>query len=284
MKKKFLLEINHLENLDTIVLSGFGHVGIDYVGNLFDNNNQILRIPPLSFFRKVLSLKRFFKIDLNKIDNQGQILKIVYSKILNKGNLKSYNFFKNNYQKKKFRIYFYQFLKISKEREKLKKILLAIHYGISKLNNINILNKKYIFLQEDRANHCYNYLKKKKTKFIFVIRDPRATFSGSYKSQRLHKLNKTYGFDRVLGNWLTAYEFVKSLKKKNLFILQNEKFQGKINLRRELNKLCKWLNVSYTKSLEKPTYFGDIVHGESAYLGKYEQKKNYQKIIMILKI
>ena len=117
-----------------------------------------------------------------------------------------------------------------------------------------------------------------------MIRDPRATFSGSYKSQRLHKLHKTYGFDRVLGNWLTAYEFVKSLKKKDLFILQNEKFQGKINLQRELNKLCKWLNVSYSKNLEKPTHFGAIVYGESSYLGKYEQKKNYQKIIMTLKI
>ena len=83
------------------------------------------------------------------------------------------------------------------------------------MNGINILNKKYIFLQEDRANHCYNYLKK--AKFIFVIRDPRATFSGSYKSQRLHKLHKTYGFDRVLGNWLTAYEFVKSLKKRFIY-------------------------------------------------------------------
>ena len=94
MKKKILLEINHLENLDTIVLSGFGHVGLDYIGNLFDNNNEILRIPPLSFFRKVILLKKFFKIDLNKIDNQEQIFKIVNSKILNKGNLKSYNFFK----------------------------------------------------------------------------------------------------------------------------------------------------------------------------------------------
>ena len=43
MKKKILLEINHLENLDTIVLSGFGHVGLDYIGNLFDNNNEILK-------------------------------------------------------------------------------------------------------------------------------------------------------------------------------------------------------------------------------------------------
>ena len=65
----------------------------------------------IKLFRKVILLKNFFKIDLNKI-HQEQIFKIVNSKILNKGNLKSYNFFKNNYQK--FRIYFYQFLKFQK--------------------------------------------------------------------------------------------------------------------------------------------------------------------------
>ena len=32
--EKILLEISNLENLEYIVLSGFGHVGLDYIGNL----------------------------------------------------------------------------------------------------------------------------------------------------------------------------------------------------------------------------------------------------------
>lgn len=54
----FLDEIEKLDKIDLVVLSCYGHVGIDYVGNLFDSNKQIIRFPPLSFFRKLKIAKK----------------------------------------------------------------------------------------------------------------------------------------------------------------------------------------------------------------------------------
>ena len=44
-----------------------------------------------------------------------------------------------------------------------------------------------------------------------------------------------------------------------------------------MKKICKWLNISFSKSLLQPTYFGKIWYGDSAYLGKREQKKPLPK-------
>ena len=69
-KEKFLDEINKLDKIDLVVLSGYGHVGVDYVGNLFDNNRQIIRFPPLSFFRKLkLCKNKGIKINGNILIN-----------------------------------------------------------------------------------------------------------------------------------------------------------------------------------------------------------------------
>ena len=277
MTKKILKEINKLENLEIIVLSCFGHVGTDFVGNLFDSNKEILRIPPLNYFRKISLLKKIEKLDLKNIVNRNELLKIIFTKFLYKSPIKSYNIFKNNSQKKKFKILFNQYLKYSNERNLEKKFFFAIHYCISKLNKINILNKKYIFTQEETSIYCNRYISLFKTNFIFVIRDPRATFSGSFKNHKSHGINKSYGFDRVLGNWLTAYEFIKKINKNKIFILKNEKFQGKKNLKREMKKICHWLNINYSKSLEQPSYFGKVWYGDSSYLGKYEQSKPLPK-------
>ena len=90
-----------------------------------------------------------------------------------------------------------------------KKIFLGIHYSLSKIYKIKILDKKYIFTQEDRTNYCPLYNKYFKTKYILVIRDPRATFAGSFKMHEFWNLHKTYSFDRLLGNWLIADQFFK---------------------------------------------------------------------------
>ena len=68
----FLGEINKLDKIDLVVLSCFGHVGIDYVGNLFDNNKQVIRFPPLSFFRYL----KIYKNKGIKIDDSIQINKL----------------------------------------------------------------------------------------------------------------------------------------------------------------------------------------------------------------
>ena len=277
MTKKKLAEIRKLEKIDIVVLSCFGHVGIDYVGNLFDNNDQLIRLPPLSFFRKLKIVNKKNKIRINNYKDKEKLCNILITYFFKKSPLKSYNFFQSDAQKKKFKLYFLEFFKFSKENNFEKKIFLAIHYSFAKLYKIGILNKKFILAQEDRPNYCHNYYKYFKTRYIFVIRDPRAAFSGSFKSQKLKALSKTYGFDRVIGNWLTAEGFVKKFNNQNLYLLKNEKFQGKHNLKKEMKKLSKWLNIDYSNSLTKPTYLGKRWYGDSSYLGKLEQSKPLPK-------
>ena len=276
-KKKKINEILQFQEKELIVLSCFGHVAIDYVSNLFDNNKQIIKIPSLYFFRKLMILKRRKKIFIDQYKNKKTLSMFIRKNFLKKSPMKSYNFFKNSAQKRKFDKYFIDFLNTTKEKKFEKKIFLAINYSIAKIHHINILSKKYIFTQEDRPNYCHFYSKFFNVKYLFVVRDPRATFSGSFKSQKLHKIGKTYGFDRVLGNYLTAAEFIEKFSNKKLYLLKNESFQGKKNLRKQMKKICKWLNISFSKSLLQPTYFGKIWHGDSAYLGKREQKKPLPK-------
>jgi len=281
-QEKFLDEINKLDKIDLVVLSCFGHVGIDYVGNLFDNNKQIIRFPPLSFFRKLkISKNKGIKIDDNISINN--LTDIIINNFLKKSPLKSYNFFHNNTQKKQFKLFFEKFMNNSNTINFKKKIFLGIHYGLSKIYKIKILNKKFIFTQEDRPNYCHHYNKYFKTKFIFVIRDPRATFAGSFNSQNLKNLKKTYGFDRILGNWLIADKFVEKIKKEKLYILKNEKFQGSSKLKKEMKKLSRWLQIRYSEQLTKTSYFGKKWHGDSSYLGKFERSKPLPKNFYTLK-
>jgi len=270
-------EIKKIETIKLLVLSGFGHVGVDYVGNLFDFNDEILKIPALGFFRKIKLLRRKNNIHIEKISNKKNLCKIILQYFFKESPIKSYNFFNNKTQKKNFEYYFIKYLNNTKEKIIEKKIFLAIHYSIAKIYRIKILNKKFILTQEDRPNHCSNYLKYFETKYIFVVRDPRATFAGSFRSQKRHGMIRSYGFDRVLGNWLTAVDFIKDLDKKKFYIIKNERFQGKKNLKREVNKLCKWIKIKYSKSLENPTYFGKKWHGDSSYLSKYESSKALPK-------
>ena len=281
-KEKFLDEINKLDKIDLVVLSGYGHVGVDYVGNLFDNNRQIIRFPPLSFFRKLkLCKNKGIKINCNILINN--LTNIIINNFLNKNPTKSFNFFQNNFQKKQFKFFFKKFMNYSNTINFEKKIFLGIHYSLSKIYKIKILDKKYIFTQEDRTNYCPLYNKYFKTKYILVIRDPRATFAGSFKMHEFWNLHKTYSFDRLLGNWLIADQFFKKDKNNKVYLLQNEKFQGILKLRKEMKKLSKWLNIKYSKELNKPTYFGKVWHGDSSYLGKNEQKKPLPKNFYNLK-
>jgi hypothetical protein len=275
-KNFFLDEIEKVDNIDIIVLSCFGHVGIDYVGNLFDNNKQIIRFPPLAFFRR-LKIAKKKGIEINSNIKIKKLSRIVINNFLQKSCLVSYNFFQNNSQKKQFRLFFEKFIKYSNANNFEKKLFLGIYYGLSKIYRIKILNKKYIFTQEDRTNYCHLYKKYFKTKYILVIRDPRATFAGSFNMHKFWNLNKTYSFDRLLGNWLIADQFFKKNKNSKVYILQNEKFQGILKLKKEMKKLSKWLNIKYSKELIKPTFFGKIWHGDSSYLGKSERTKALPK-------
>ena len=73
------------------------------------------------------------------------------------------------------------------------------------------------------------------------------------------------------------------MTKKKVLVLKNEDMHS--NLKSEMKKLCKWLNIRFNKSLLNQTFAGKKWLGESSYLGKDDLKKqrpkNYYKPINI---
>ena len=67
----------------------------------------------------------------------------------------------------------------------------------------------------------------------------------------------------------------KALKKINSLILKNEKMHN--NLKLEMRRLCKWLDIKFNKSLLHSTFLGKEWIGDSSYLSKIDLKKPYPK-------
>jgi hypothetical protein len=80
-----------LAKLPILVLSTFGHCGIDWFGNLLDSHKEILMIPALSYFRRLEFLKEK-KIDIKSLSILD-ISKVIIEEICRKSSFKSYNFF-----------------------------------------------------------------------------------------------------------------------------------------------------------------------------------------------
>ena len=60
-----------------------------------------------------------------------------------------------------------------------------------------------------------------------------------------------------------------------ILILKNEKMHN--NLRLEMRRLCKWLDIKFNKSLLYSTFLGRKWIGETGYLSKVDLKKPYPK-------
>ena len=103
------------------------------------------------------------------------------------------------------------------------------------------------------------------------------------KFQRYKNIPFSFPFDINLSFTLSAQEFCQKMTKKKVLVLKNEDMHS--NLKSEMKKLCKWLNIRFNKSLLHSTSAGKKWMGESSYLGKGELNKqppkNYYKPINI---
>ena len=152
------------------------------------------------------------------------------------------------------------------------------------MNNINFDKIKVLITHEHAAWYCNNYSKYFNTKFLFIIRDPRAAFAGSFRTfDRYHDFSKSHKLTLVLSFWLAATNFIKmNRKKKDVYVIKNGKINH--NIKVELKKLCKWMKINFKPILLKPTILGKEWHGDSPYIQKFELKKNYQKITIFKKM
>ena len=157
-----------------------------------------------------------------------------------------------------------------------KRLFLAIHYAYSKVKKINLNKIKVIVAHEHAPWNCYEYDKYFNSKFIFMVRDPRATIAGSLRGfERHNNVPLSFPIDINLSFMFAASEFCKKMTKKKVLILRNEDMVQ--NLKKQMKKVSKWINIKFNKSLLKQTFAGKAWFGESSYLGKGDLKKKRPK-------
>ena len=115
-----------------------------------------------------------------------------------------------------------------------------------------------------------------------MVRDPRATIAGSLRGfQRCKDIPTNFPFDINISFAFSAHKFIQSLPKNKFIILKNEEMHK--NLKTQMQRLSKWLNIKFNKSLLHSTFSGKRWLGESSYIGKGDLKKkapkNYYNLI-----
>ena len=257
-----------------IVLSTFGHCGVDWLHSLLDDHKQILIIPSLSFYRKSEIVKKKFKINTkNKMLFVEKLLDLLLKTRTHTMRLKILR-----YPQKKtlFKKYVYHYLSQRENFNLNKDLFEAIHFAYVKINNIDIKKKKVIVAHEHLPWNCYKYKKYFDTKFVLILRDPRASIAGSIKYLKRFTQQLTgYQIDMIFSYFLSAFALSEQTNKKKLYVIRNEKMN--LNLKKEMKKLSNWMGVNYDKSMLDSTLLGKKWNGESAYIAKNDLRKKVPK-------
>ena len=93
-----------------------------------------------------------------------------------------------------------------------------------------------------------------------------------------HNNDKIYSnqFDHIIYTWKFTNLFVENYRNKTkIFIAQNEKMHK--NLKNEMLKLSKWLNIKFKNTLLQQTVLGQTWFGESSYLQGKNQEDDLKK-------
>ena len=135
--------------------------------------------------------------------------------ILKKGEYKSYNILSKNQNKLIFKKYINDFLTAEKKLNIEKRLFFAIHYAFAKINKINLSRIKIIVAHEHAPWNCHQYEKHFNSKFVLMLRDPRASFAGSLRIyQRLKNTPINFLFDMSLSYMISAQKFYEKIDKK----------------------------------------------------------------------
>ena len=264
-----------INSIPVAVISTFGHCGLDWLHSLIDSHKQVLIIPPMNFFRTIDILKRK-KIYLDHSLDSKKITNIIAKELFRKTHHKKDNILRDHQKKTTFKKYINNFLIMEKKLDIKKRLFFAIHYAFAKINKTNLDKIKVIVANESQPWHCHEYYKHFNSKFIFMLRDPRALVAGSLRMiKRSKNVPINFQMDMILSYLVHARKFFHEMTKKRILILKNEDMHN--NLQPEMKKLCKWLDIKFSKSLLRSTFLGKKWIGESGYISKMDLKKSYPR-------
>ena len=261
-------EVETFKKLEVVVLSSFGHNGLDWMHSLLDGHPNGILMPAWSYYRtleqyKIKKGKSLLCLNINDISKEfvsfiykNPTYEVVRRKFISTADEANYFIASLN-----------EFLLSSKISMIEENLFRGVNYAFCKLHNIAISEKKIIFTQEHVPWHSDKYKKLLNPKFIFIMRDPRAGIAGSWKRQQdnaeLEKMN-AIDFDKINLYWTSAFEFFKKNKLTKIKVMVNEDMHK--DLRKEMNLLCQWLDIELTPSCFNETFLGVEWLGESSYL------------------
>jgi hypothetical protein len=267
--KNFSDKIN---NLPLVVISTFGHNGIDWLNSLLDSHSQIIIMPGFSFYRT------YDYLNINPSMSNEKIAEIIsHTFRFDKSyQVKRRKVLFNNDEKNIFYSNLLSYLNNNNNNNFDKKIFIGIHYAFAIcFHQDELKNKKLIVIQEHVPWHCERYRKFFNPKYVFMMRDPRAAIAGSWRRNGMANTSKkvnAYQYDHTMLYWQYSNSFVNkySLIDKNLiYILKNEDIH-KDHLY-EMKNLSKWLNVAFSETMMVQTFHGKKWGGESAYIEEDEK-------------
>ena len=259
-------------NNKIITLSRGNGSGSKLLQSFFDSHKKIIMLPgyPLLYFYEAFNIwnlkKISVKVILYKIFAQFPSIfdsrKYQGSDSLNKLGYKFKYYIKIN--KKTFSKFFNEFFLYNKFNRK--NILLAIHYAYARAIKKKIYNDSIILIHTHIPENInkYFYIDFPESIVFSMTRDPKTNIFSRYENSFLKPLEKKIKISdfiiyrhRII-YWifdfiLFSLDDIKNFSPKKHFIIKHEDLKYKH--KKVFQKICKILNISYSKILETPTFF-----------------------------
>ena len=270
-------EVNNLIKKKKIILTTYGHNGLDWLQSMIDGNSKVLMMPAFSFFRTIRYLKITKELNFDEI---SQKISLIFFKDKSyQVRRRKFIYNKNEYLNFKKNLRYY--LKKNLSNNFYENIFLSIHLSFAQLKKIDIKKIGCIICQEHLSTNLYLYKKffQDDLNFIVMMRNPKAAIAGSINSQKKSNNNKflpAQDFILIMHTWFAGKIFFKSIKKPNVYTVINEKINQ--YQKHELIKLFKWIGVKIEKINFRETILRKNWNGESSYLKTNKEKDLIKKV------
>ena len=252
----------------------FGHCGIDWFHSLLNGVSSILILPELSFFR----YWKLLQCDNAKSSEQMSLkwLNHFNSRERQSADLK---FFDSRNEMRTFSKHLKNQLNINGIRKKA--VFYSIHQSFVLTKKIDLKSIDLIVSHEHVSFPFYQIIKQfNDARFIFIVRDPRASIAGYFKgiAKKMGHLPDCHDYfiNMSLEEWLNTsdiYYNYKHLIGDKIRIIKNENMINDLEF--EMKKFSDWAGIHFSSNLLKRNHFdGTIPTIDSSYLSKSKKPDN----------
>jgi hypothetical protein len=254
-----------MKNFNPVFLCGHRKSGTSMFLNLFDGNKDINVFP--TDLHLLYAYYPMVEKSLNNVQKRERLENILFKEF------SKIKILKESIDLKKYNELFFQDVKKNYSTKNL-------IYNLLNIYNQNFTSKKTksIICKETSIEIYATEIKRwfKNAKFIHLIRDPRDNYS-AIKSG-LEKYYSKFNDDRLsilfsiifrYLNGLEAIEYNKKIIGKDYYVCRFEDLI--LSPKKEMKKLCEFLNINFSEDLLTPTVLGSQTYGNN--FGKLKLKE-----------